>query len=123
MERKITPYTPWLSRFGHYERRTIGFRLDAGSLTDYELFSLPFVDADFLEYTPRILAVLHAKHHVEIRKGIAYLYALRDAQIAAVSRLSKIWDESARLIAECAKEKDPAKRSQLLKQYFELDQK
>lgn len=64
-----------------YDRMTNGFERPMDTFTQEELTRMWHVDDWFIRVAPRLMKeVLHPKHATKMRKGIAYLTALKELQ-------------------------------------------
>lgn len=81
-------FAKWMTaRLEAYAQQTADFTRDINGMTDGDLIEITYVGPYFLRGLPEYLhKVAHPKHRPTIRRAIAYLEALREAQDDAMER-------------------------------------
>lgn len=76
----------FISMLAQYRYETDNFKTELHTLTDAALLNLKPVTREFLDFAPRMFAVVKPQHFAELRQAIAYLADLYDRQSAALER-------------------------------------
>lgn len=82
----------WMFVLAAYRNETENFTMDINRLTDDELVLMRGVSPQFLDFAPLMFHAIHAKHHPELRRIIAYLNHLNSLQAAAWARIMPKWE-------------------------------
>ena len=92
----------WTSVLAQHRYETEDFKTELHTLTDAGLLNLKPVTRSFLDFAPRMFAVVKPQHFVELRLAIAYLADLYERQSVAMERelvrMRRQTAEQARLI-------------------------
>lgn len=98
-------------------RQTGEFSDNIDAMTDNELTSRVFVSREFLNFLPCLFDVFHPKRYAELRKAIAYLNYMHDAQRDAWGRTLKQFQDDSDLLAAIRQSSDETERLRLIKLY------
>lgn len=93
MSSKISAPQHWLYLIGTHRYETRDFKLPLHDLSPEALTSLTPISDWLLRSGPMMIPLFEPKHHIEIRRTLAYLSDLRQRQSEAWFEQLGIWDK------------------------------